>query len=50
VYRCGVCVQQGPSRGPKSSLALFRDCLRLVKHIAGASVSLRDSQRCTLCL
>lgn len=33
------------SRGPKSSKALFRDCLRLIKHMAGLSspkaVSLR---------
>lgn len=25
------------SRGPKSSKALFRDCLRLIKHMAGLS-------------
>ncbi len=25
------------SRGPKSSAALFRDCLRLIKHMAGST-------------
>ncbi len=32
-------LQMGPAgRGPKSSLQLYKDCLRLVKHLAGASV------------
>ena len=26
-----------PRTGPKSSLALFRDCLRLIEHMAGRS-------------